>query len=321
MITIREYEVAIDVVEELEPFNLERMEQNGAEIRACSPFRNERNPSFYINVETGLWKDFGSHDDMRSQGNLVTLLAHLHQLSYEDTEAYLLEKYNVVVDEVEGLDLKINIQMDKKENQTFNREDLKPYLFRKKDYLLKRGISEEIQAKFVVGYCKKDKAVAFFWRDSVTGKVVSVKFRNIRQKQFYYLRGGQPVSRHVFGLYNVIQEGHRKVYLVESEIDAMYLWTHGIPSVAVGGSFLSDMQRRRLIASGVTELVIATDNDNAGEKLAKQVEKSLSGHIQMYRVALPNYANDINDVKKEDIKKVIDSEEPITLNLDLQLVL
>src|SRR5699024_1935235 len=120
-----------------------------------SPFRDERKPSFYINLDTGLWVDHGAETDSWKKGNIISLLSFLNNVSYEETEDYLLEKYNVVVTEVEGLELNINIQMEEKKPKFFTAQDLKPYLFRKKSYLLNRGVSEEIQKKFVVGYDKK----------------------------------------------------------------------------------------------------------------------------------------------------------------------
>lgn len=319
MLKIRGIEVEVDVLEELEPFTLDRQEIQGGELKACSPYRDERNPSFYINVETGLWKDFGAENDTQSQGNLIQLLSFLHRMEYEETEEYLLEKYNIIIDDVAGLELNINLQKEEKKPKTFTREELKPYLYRKKEYLLNRGISEEVQKKYVVGYWKEQKSIALLWLDAFTGKVVAVKFRNIHQKKFFYKRGGQPVSQHIFGLYQAMQDKVEKVYVVESEIDAMYLATFGIPAIALGGSSMSAKQERLIKLSGIETLVIASDADNAGNKLKEVVSKRLGGYMNVKTIILPDYAKDINDVKPEDIKKVTDSEEPITLNMNLTI--
>lgn len=317
---IREHEIEVDVLEELDLFEWEKVRKHGAEFQACSPFRNERKPSFYINLETGMWIDHGAEDETWKKGNLISLLSFLHNISYEETETMLLERYNVIIDDVEGMELNINIQMDDVPPKTFTRDELKDYLFRNKAYLLSRGVSEEVQKQFIVGYDKKSKAVAFFWMDAFTGKVVNVKFRSTKGKQFYYIRGGQPVSKHVFGLYQVIQNKCGKAYIVESEIDAMYLWSMGIPAIALGGSYLSADQKRKLLLSGVETFVIATDADKAGERIKASLIKELAGHVELLKVTLPDYAKDINEVKPEDIKKVTDSEEPITLKVNLTLV-
>ncbi len=314
---IRNHEIEIDVAEEIEGFDWQKAETHGDEYKACSPFRDERNPSFYINLETGLWVDHGASEDYWKKGNLISLLSFLQNVTYEEIEDYLLEKYNVVITDVEEKELKINIQLGEAPPKVFTREELAPYLYRNKTYLLNRGVSEETQKKFVVGYDRTSKAIALLWLDSITGKVVNVKFRSIKGKQFYYIRGGQPVSNHVFGLYQAIKAGAKKLYIVESEIDALYLWSNGIPASALGGSNLSPMQKRRLLLSGIESFVIATDNDGAGERIKEALKQELNGQAEVLEVALPEYANDINDVKQEDIKKVTDSEEPVTLQMNL----
>jgi DNA primase len=317
MIRIRGQEIDVDVVEEISVIDWKKAKPKTDELVACSPFREERNPSFSINLETGLWKDFGSDSDQWKQGNLIQLLSWHYNVTYEEIEDYLLEKHNATITEVEGLELDINLKMGKEKPKTFTREELAPYLFRKKSYLLKRGVSEEIQKKFIVGYDKESDAVAFFWLDAFTGKVVNVKFRKTDSKQFYYIRGGQPVKNHIFGLYQAIKDGCKKVYIVESEIDALYLWTNGIPAIALGGSYLSPAQKRLLLLSGIDTFVIATDADDAGRRIANSLQKELAGYVELLTIKLPTYAKDINDVKKEDIKKVTDSEKPVTLTVSL----
>lgn len=320
MLKIRGYELEIDVAEELDSFQWDKQETTGDEFKACSPFRDERKPSFYINLETGLWKDFGASDDAWKQGNLIQLISFLNNVSYEESEEYLLEKYNVEIKDVDGLELSINIQMEEPEPKVFSRKELEPYLFRKKSYLLNRGVSEEIQKKFVVGYDRKSDAVAFFWLDAITGKVTTVKFRSTKGKQFYYIKGGQPVRNHVFGLYQAIQEGCSKVYIVESEIDALYLWSNGIPAIALGGSYLSPAQKRLLMISGIQCFVIATDDDDAGRRIKESLKKELTGFYEVLEITLPDYAKDINDVKQEDIEKVTNSEELVTLHVNLHFM-
>jgi DNA primase len=315
---IREHDIDIDVMEELEAFEWRNAKPvHGDEFQACSPFRDERKPSFYINIDTGLWTDHGAEDDAWKKGNLISLLSFMENISYEEVEERLLEKYGKIITDVEGMELNINIQMGEAPPRIFTKDELKPYLIRKKEYLLSRGISEAIQKKFIIGFNKQSNAIAFFWLDAFTGKVVNVKFRSTKGKQFFYERGGQPISKHVFGLYQVIKDGCKKVYIVESETDALYLWTYGIPAVALGGSYLSAEQKRKLLLSGVESFVLATDNDKAGRRIRASLEEELAGFVKLLEVTIPDYAKDVNEVKPEDIKKVTDSEEPITLKMNL----
>ncbi|CDQ21721.1 toprim domain-containing protein [Halobacillus karajensis] len=310
---IRGYKLDVDVLEEIESFQWEKKKIQGNEFQACSPFREERRPSFYVNLEKGTFIDHGADDDTWKKGSLVKLLSFLYNWTTEEVEDYLIERYAVETFEVaEGKELNINLQWGDEKPKVFTKDDLKPYLFRKKSYLEGRGIGEEIQKKFVVGFDKSSNAVAFFWRDAFTGKVVNIKFRSIKSKQFFYVRGGQKVSNHVFALYNVIQEKYSKVYVVESETDALYLWQHNIPAIALGGSYLSPEQKRKILRSGIETLVLATDDDKAGKRIKSSIIAELGGYVELLEVDLPEYAGDINDVKKEDIKNVTESERPVT---------
>lgn len=297
---IRDYEVDLDIYDILMCYEWKNGRKKGDEFICCSPFRDERHPSFSINLETGLWIDFGSDDDFWKKGNLIKLLAYLENCSMEEIEASYLELYGLMVNDTDSLELIINIQ-EAEEPKVFSREELKPYLYRYRPYLLKRGISDEVMKKFVVGYDKEQQATAFFWRDANTGKVVAVKFRSIKGKQFYYLEGGQPVKNHIFGLYQLKQEGHKIAFIVESEIDALYLWSLGIPALALGGSTLSKSQKRLLLLSDIKELVIATDNDKAGYRIAKALHRELGGHMDIQKLYLPPYAKDVNDLPPAEL--------------------
>ncbi|KAA3597467.1 MAG: hypothetical protein DWQ06_13770 [Calditrichaeota bacterium] len=57
--------------------NLEQRKRRGSELWYCSPFRNEKTPSFKINLETNMWYDFGKTSGMLSGGKVVDLLLEL----------------------------------------------------------------------------------------------------------------------------------------------------------------------------------------------------------------------------------------------------
>ncbi|PEM08517.1 toprim domain-containing protein [Bacillus wiedmannii] len=309
-ITIKGHKFEIDVQEEIEKYEWRNGRYKGHEFVACSPFRDEINPSFSINLETGLWIDFGSSDDEMKKGNIVKLIAFFEDLMYEEAEDLLLEGYNVGYVESDELELDFSLDMD--EYKTFGREELKPYLFYHKAYLMKRGISEEIAKRFIVGYDPKTNAMAFLWRD-FKGKVINVKFRTIQGKKFFYLDGGQQIKNHLFGLYDVHKEGTKTAYIVESEIDALYLWSHGFPAAAIGSSHMSDVQRRLILQSNIETLVIATDNDAAGERLRRQIKRELGGYMELKDLKLPNYVKDVNDLPPAALRTACSSLKDIGL--------
>lgn len=313
---IRDYEIDIDVFDEISNYEWKNGRRKGEEFICCSPFRDEQHPSFSINLETGLWIDFGSDDDYWKKGNFTKLIAFLENISPEEAEEMLLDSYGLVVDDTDSLELNINIQMES-EAKYFSKDELRPYLFRNREYLLKRGISDEIMKLFVVGYDKEKEAVAFFWMDAKTGKVAAIKFRSIKGKQFYYMEGGQPVRNHIFGLYQVMQRKYKEVFIVESEIDALYLWSlpTPIPAIALGGSNFSEKQKQLLLMSGIESLVIATDNDSAGYRIKMQLIRELGGHFNLKQLCLPPYAKDVNDVSPAELMNYIEHAEDYELKI------
>jgi DNA primase len=312
---IRGIEVDVDILEELNRFSWKKARVRGDEFLACSPFREERHPSFSVNLQTGLFIDFGNPDEFWRKGNFIKLLAFLENITFEEAEEMLLESYGINLDTADSLELSLNLELEKPKPKIFTVDELRPYLYRHKSYLLRRGISEEIMKKFVVGYDKEQQAVAFFWQDAKTGKVVNVKFRSIKGKQFYYIEGGQPIRHHIFALYHVIKEGHKEVFIVESEIDALYLWTHGYPAIAIGGSNLTEEQKELLLMSGIETLILATDNDTVGRSIRKSIIKNLGGYMNLKNFPFPEHAKDVNDLTPEELHRCVKEIEDVNIVL------
>lgn len=59
---IRDYELDVNIKEELDNFEWSNEQVRGHKFQACSPFRDEKRPSFAVNLETGTWKDSGAVD-------------------------------------------------------------------------------------------------------------------------------------------------------------------------------------------------------------------------------------------------------------------
>lgn len=314
-VRIRGIEVDVDIAAELDNYEWRGVKMKEDNMIACSPFRDERHPSFSVHLESGLWIDFGGDDDEWKKGNFVKLIAYLENITYTEAEDLLLDAYGIVVDDVEELHLSMDLKPAEANTRTYSREELKPFLFRYRPYLLRRGITDEIMKKFVVGYDKEQEAVAFFWQDADTGRVVNIKFRKTASKVFYYMPDGQPIKNHVFGLYHVKKDGHKRVFIVESEIDALYLWSNGIPAVALGGSSLSPEQKRAILLSGVEDIIIATDNDKAGFRLRKSIEREMVGNVNIQHLYLPRHAKDVNDLPPIELLKYVDDVKPMALSI------
>lgn len=306
------YEINVDIPEELEFFDWHRARPKGEEMVACSPFRDESSPSFSINLVTGQWIDFGS-SDMYSKGNLVSLLSFLRNETPQEVIEYLLDKYGIDMSDADKLELNVNFDTSTKVDTIISTEEYQQYAYRS-PYLEGRGISEKVQRAFKVGYDRKSKAVALAWHD-IKGNIVNVKFRSINSKQFYYYPTGQQLRNHIYGMHFIYKMKPDTVFLVESEIDCLYLWSIGVPAIALGGSKISEKRKQLLLRCPANRIVLATDNDRVGNEIREKVTKLLIGYKDLHEITIPSNYNDVNDVPPAILKQVCKNTSPVNLIL------
>lgn len=305
VLVVRNIEIEPDYYSELEPY-LQKMEPyriRDNKLQACSPFRYEKRPSFAVNLENGSWIDSGATDESMRKGHFTQLLSFLREETWFDTEDYLLEKYATIVVDVDTLELSFTLETETT-YRTFGKEELSPFMWRV-NYLTSRGISEKIQRAFQIGYDRENKAVMIPWHDH-KGNVINMKFRSITQKRFWYHEEGQRIKSHVYGLHFIKKHGIKRVFAVESETDALYLWSHGIPAIAFGGASMSEAQKLLLTRSPIEEFVIATDNDKAGRRFAKTLQKELSTVFDIFLLNFPERYKDMNDIPSMEIPRIME---------------
>lgn len=308
-----DYELKVDVLDELNFYDWSRVRVKPDEMVACSPFRNEKSPSFSINLETGLWIDFGSHDDFYKKGNLITLLSFLRNETPNEVESYLLSKYGIDLSDVDSLSIDIDFSIDTKEEPIIDIDTYKQYAF-KHPYLNRRGISDKVQRAFKIGFDKKSNAIALAWFD-VDGNIINIKFRSVKSKIFYYYPNGQPIRNHIYGMHFVFKMKSETVYLVESEIDALYMWSNGFPAIALGGSNISEAQKKLILRSPIKTLVMATDNDAVGQEIRDKVSRAFMGTKEIREINLPVGVKDVNDLSPERLKQVANNTIPVTFSI------
>lgn len=162
---------------------------------------------------------------------------------------------------------------------------------RVREWLAGRGLEDRTLAAFKIGEQMRDgKAYAVFpyLRD---GELVNVKYRNPDEKRDMRQEGGAEPC--LFG-WHLIEPKVRTVAICEGEIDAMTLWQAGIPALSVNAGagnhqwIESDWQRLERFS----EILIAFDNDEAGQKGAAEVIRRL-GAMRCKRLTFP--AKDAND--------------------------
>lgn len=290
---------------ELEPYldKFRDMRIRGDKLQSCSPFRYERHPSFAVNLENGTWIDSGSPSDNWHKGNFVSLLSYLRQEEYTDTEEYLIKAYNIMLEDTARLQLEMNLCLEQAQEVTFDWFRDFRHLQYRHPYLARRGISEEVQKFFCIGYDKEHQAVAMPWFNNKK-QVINVKYRSIRYKQFFYEPTGQLTRNYLFGLQQCISKGYKKVALVESEIDCMYLWSNKIPAVACGHAGINKAQIKLLLDAGIESVILCMDNDDAGYRFKKEAISKLSKHFILWDFNMPPCYKDVNEIPSRVLQEL-----------------
>lgn len=301
---VNNYLIEVDYAEELELYmdRFERVRIRGEKLQACSPFRTEKNPSFAVNLDNGSWVDSGADTESERKGSFVSLLAYFRGESYEDTAEYLIEKYAHILDDADSLKLKLNLKMEE-DVVLLHQEKYEDVVGKPSNYLRNRKISDEVQKLFNCGIGRKGDSVAIPWHDKF-GRIINIKYRSVKGKEFWFSKGGQPIKNHVYGIWLVRLKNIKEVWAVESEIDAMYLWSLGIPAIAFGGASMNQIQKSLILNSGIESLVVATDNDVVGQRFGEVLAKELSGYITIKKACIPLGKKDVNDLSESEIKSL-----------------
>lgn len=311
-VKIRGQTLDIDVREELEQFNWTRPRWTNEKLIAASPFRYDKSPSFFVNLEgeyAGTWGDSGAYDADYESGNLVKLLAFLRNETYEETEDYLLDKYSTEWKYDEYVKLP-KLSVKSISDRHIPSETLEFYKYRH-PYLERRGISEKVQQLMRVGYCKQSRAVTIPWFNT-DGRLANIKFRKTEGKTFWYRKGAVPIRNLVYGIDVIYRKKIDEVVLCEAEIDAMSLMSVGVPAIAVGGVAFTDRQVDTIKRSPIKKLTVCADNDKAGSKLSKQVANKLRGYVELGILSFPTEYKDINEAhNKDDITRYLDEVKTI----------
>lgn len=168
-------------------------------------------------------------------------------------------------------------------------------------YWKKRGITDErIIELFDLGYDKKTKCITFPIRDK-QGNCVFVARRSVNTKYFNYPQG---VTKPLYGLYELCISGiqAKEIIVCESMLDALTCWEYGDYAVAMNG-LGNELQFKQLRELPCRELILATDNDEAGRKARARIRKYVRNKI-IKEFVLPDGKKDINELSKLEYKRL-----------------
>ena len=194
-----------------------------------------------------------------------------------------------------------NGRTKKVEHKIIPEEELDKYRFIH-PYMYERKLTDELIEMFDVGYDKLHDCITFPVRN-LKGETVFFNRRSVRSK-FHQYGEDDPKTDFLYGQYELtafrdyFEKPISQVFVTESVINCLTLWSMKIPAVAlmgVGGGNQINLLKRLPYRN----IVLALDPDNAGqtaqEKLYRQLKRSKVVRFLNYPKEFYNNKWDIND--------------------------
>ena len=236
-------------------------------------------------------------------GDIITLYGAVNHVDFTTGMHKLSEKYGILSSTVKNYATSAPAQAEKNYTKLFSYAESN---LTNTDYLTKRGISIEIQQKFHCGFIpdfkydgeKTTPAViiptsdtSFMWRSTT---------ENIKQK-----RGKANILNS-----STLTLNNQYCFIVEGEIDCMSVYSCGynFPCIATGST--SNIKKIFDYDVKNTVLIIAMDNDGAGQKASADLEKLCIEYKTPFITA-----SDIWNGCKDCNELLIKNREKLTENL------
>lgn len=265
----------------------------GREYRARCPLHQDRNPSFSVNLEIGLWI---CHARCGS-GDFVTLVERVMLLSYPEAKEWVESNgQKVNISSLQDQLTQLLNPFDKtevpvKEEWRVYYDSLPSMVMPK--WFMDRGFTSHTVMYWGIKYDAAVNAVVIpvRWKEDLVGIII----RKFTGEPKYKNSPNLPKANIFFGY---ILDNRKEIIICEGVLDALWLWQCGYNAVSILGDSISRRQIGILREHRFGEIILCLDNDEAGRLgQAKATQLLLEGGYllpQVQTIRLPGY-------KKEDI--------------------
>ena len=288
-----------------------KQRNSGDHIQITCPYHSngmERKPSAGIRKSDGTFHCFACGEVHSLQEVISHCFGHYDDLVGKWGWQWLIRNFATVqVEERKDVDLDFSRNSVVRNRSVcrdkfVTEEELDKYRYYP-DYISKRGISDEVIELFDIGVDLQSNCITFPNLDK-NGNCLFVAKRSIEQKFFQYPSG---VQKELYGIYQLYQlhPFPSEVYVCESMIDSLYLWTFNKPACALNG-LGNEIQFKQLRELPCRVLILATDSDKAGLQARERIRMNMQNTKIIKEVILPKGRKDINECTPNEIQNLVE---------------
>lgn len=181
-------------------------------------------------------------------------------------------------------------------------------------YFISRGYREETLRFFGVqdstdreGPLKHRAIIPIKFNNNYVGYIARATKEWLQPK--YIFSEGIRKTDYLYNYDNALSAAHKTncLWVVEGQGDVWRLWECGVHNVVgLFGKDISGEQRKLLLSSGVTTLIILTDNDQAGRESKIKIKRDLG---RLFKLIFPKmHTKDLGNMFVENVKQNILSD-------------
>jgi len=272
-----------------------KVKKQGEELRICNPYDYPKDTKFHVFVNTQKAKvnDFRPNHKRNISGTFLNFVRRYRRISFHEAVKEVMGNVDPRMYRDSGPEPKleatrqfVELPADFKQFGSLDEDDAVATAVRL--YLHRRMITDEQIGEFGIGY--GGLAAVFPYYEF--GDIVYWQSRSIINKKFNF-PDGSTKTKFIYGFDNLDPE--YPVIITESVTNAL-MFEHG---GSVGGCDVSDDQKRRLKAAGISDIILALDNDQGGREGIASCYQRLSPIFNLY-YALTDREDDWNKIAQNE---------------------
>lgn len=289
-------EILKNIKSELTNGKLSSIRRTASGIRVTCPVHSdgkENNSSCYIDIDDGIWHCF----TCGASGKFEKFVGECFNSTPTFGKKWLLERYGNTVIERQ-LEL-LPIDFNTKKVQYLDESILDKFQSYH-PYMTQRKLTTEVIEKFKIKYDPETKSIVFpVWDDR--NRLLMLTRRSVINKTFII---DADKEKPVYLLNFIKQMNAKSVYVCESQINALTLWSWGYPAIALFGTG-TKIQYEILSKSGIRVYNLCFDGDEAGDRGTKNFIKNLGNKGAFMNIIKIPRGKDVNDLTKEEFDRLM----------------